>query len=238
MSFFTRSKPKAKRNAAQQAGIEASPGVSRFVDKHMPKSIKDIWNALPEIQQARLSANAAPFNRSVVEARIPRDFINKAETMPVEPSRLLDNIPGGLRNKLRDAGMEGVAALPFLSDVVLKGKVPSKYIKGAPDYNRVTLPELKQHFQSVKADPKGYAKDVGRAFTDVSHRPSKLLTPPKPSKPKKALRFLDGKPAPSPSPAAARKRIASGKRAKRKPPQPASTKSPDVGTRPAHGLVL
>jgi len=194
MAFLTRSKPKAKSYAAQQAGIDAKPKVTQFIDKYMPESVSSAWNDMPEINQARFSSYAAPFDRSVVEARIPREYINKAETMPVEPGRALSAIKRQLPNA--HSAMGKAVALPFMSDVVLKGGVPTKYIKGAPDYSKVTLPELKQHFQSIKADPKGYVKDVGRALTGISHRPSKILKGP--LRRRNALRFLEEKPMPAP----------------------------------------
>lgn len=136
---------------------------------------------------ARALAPRKPAANSIVEMRVPRDYIAAHEAPSVEGRKMFEalglsgnarklqelapNIPTELATELGALP----AAAPFSRDVVLRGGVPSKYIKGAPDYQGVTLDELRKHLTSARENPRGLLKDVARSYSEVSHRPTKIL---------------------------------------------------------------
>lgn len=138
------------------------------------------------VQGARMVLPKKPAKDSIVEMRVPRGHVAANEAASVEGRAAFDETPVGKMLDLNDLppgplgplAVEAVAmqnALPFSKDVIMRGGVSTKYIKGSPDYQGVTLDELRQHAASVRQDPREYAKDVMRSYTELSHRPSKIL---------------------------------------------------------------
>lgn len=191
MTFMTRSKGTAKNYAKQQAGIEREPGISALVKKHMPEKFNKAYNEVPALDRARLISNLPSRNRQVFEARIPRGQLKSMETAPVEPGRIRASLNDARFDKVPAPVKDLASAVPFQNNIAIRGGVAPKHIVGNPQYQKTTLPEVKQHFQDAMADPKGLVKDIGRAYTGISHRPSNIIgNVPKPPQTESA--FLEG----------------------------------------------
>ena len=187
LSFTTRSPKEAKRYAAQQVGLERAEALSRMLPSGLKKEIK---KALPSAEMAQVAKVRAakglaslPGGKRVVRASVPRKVLKGVEgNVPEVAGPLLGQMRKGMQIAQYQGGAkgraaraaEGIAALPFLSVVTAKGGIPAKYIKG-PKFQGVGRKEIIQHLKDVRADPKEFAKDVGRSLFNISHRPSTIL---------------------------------------------------------------
>lgn len=135
---------------------------------------------------ARHIAPKKPAPNSIVEMRVPREYVAANEAPSVEGRKMFDDMWAGAADKIQAkvpglpaAAAAELGALPaagaFSHDIIMRGGVPSKYIKGSPDYQGVSFDELRQHFAAARKDPRGLLKDVARSYTEVSHRPTKIL---------------------------------------------------------------
>lgn len=155
------------------------------------EGLKPLRTQVLEGEVNRLAAGRAlaprkPAKGSIVEMRVPRDYVAANSAHSVEGRKMYDTLHSGMEQAIAqkyptlDPSIvrelaAAPAALPFAQDEILRGGVPTKYIKGSPDYQGVTLDGLKQHFAAARQDPRGLAKDVARSFTGVSHRPTNIL---------------------------------------------------------------
>jgi hypothetical protein len=196
LAFLTRDPAAAKSYALQQVGMDRAdalhPHLKKLVGHFDPELAEDvvgdpgIWNK-SKVQIGRLLGSLPGGGKSVVEARIPRGVLNTAEgTVPEFAGNASLQALRELAPKAGRAApvVQTMAASPFMSVVTQKGGVPPQYIKGSPEYQGVGLDELKNHFMSIRQDPRGFGKDVLRALTGVQHRPSTLIQQnPLPNKP-------------------------------------------------------
>lgn len=173
LSFLTRSPANARSYAQQQAALETVKSVRG--SPTVSKALEGLELVLPkESLDLHLARAIMPFHRGkVLKASVPRSFLQQNQAFGLEAAG--PNM-GPIRNLLKEHPiLEQGVGLPFISDVPVKGGLPPQYIKGSPSYQGITVPELKQHFQSAVADPKALGKDTARALLGVSHRPSTIL---------------------------------------------------------------
>ena len=189
-AFTTRSKAKAGNYAMQSEGLRRAKRLREM----LPTSVKDriresgllegleegaaaqgsnISGAnLLELQAARALASF-PGGR-VVNARVPWRELRGIETSGTElhaPTALQ------LRETLRGVSpqLEKLPAMAFASDVPVQGGLSASRIVGSPHYQRSSLQSLREHLRNVRAEPRAFGKEVARAATGFSHRPSTLL---------------------------------------------------------------
>lgn len=147
--------------------------------------------AMPDLAFARhgMQRGLTPAGR-VLEARVPRAALRAAETTSPEAGRLKTTWDAKLNEMVKmldlhdnpalDTARElpgAFAGAPFMQDVVHQGPVPAQYFKGSPHYQGPSLGEIRDHLRSAIAEPGEYVKDVGRAFTGISHRPRAIPRP-------------------------------------------------------------
>ena len=195
LTFATRDKATAKRYGGQQQALEDVPqireqmqsGIGKLqglADKYLPnnRGAKDLLGQAARFgEQApagQLAQLMAPHTKGqILDLDVPRSFIRGQETHSPEATRMVGGIQQTWKALGKDlpAGIaENAAGLPFMRDAVIKGAVPPQYIKGSPHYQGVGMQELKEHASNVVKDPREYMKDIGRALTGISHRPTKI----------------------------------------------------------------
>jgi hypothetical protein len=129
---------------------------------------------LLQLQVGRLRAALPSRNREVLEARVPWNELRRRKGIGAElHGGPMTNQRAILKNL--DPRLESIPAMNFMTDVPVRGGLPSKFIKGSPNYQRTSVQSLRDHAREVKKDPKGFGKEVLRALTGVEHRPSTLL---------------------------------------------------------------
>lgn len=192
LAFLTRNKGNANNYASQQAGLEqvprmreeaaqqlhkfrerVAPLVERFAPQHSERltAALDTVGGMAQGAPALHVARVAKLPGQTLEARVPRQLVRAQEAQSPEAGKVLETLRSA---DMPEGTARALAGTPFMGDVIMKGGLDPKYIKGSPAYQGVTLPELRDHAKSVFADPGEYVKDIGRAFTGVSHRPGAI----------------------------------------------------------------
>ena len=194
IGFATRSPAQGKMYATQAAGIKRLDNLPEGLRKRLPDSVLEHvdTDSPVKMQLARLAGILPGGGKQVMKAHVPRKELAKMETgIPeLEVNQALTDARENLTNVLeRQLGYNEVAGgkslgshaadylttKAFAPAVALKGGLPSKYIKGAPDYQGYSLSEFKDHLGSIRQDPTGYLKDIARAGLERSHSPQTML---------------------------------------------------------------
>lgn len=186
LAFLTRSKPEAKAYAGQQGMIEATGTSPMFLGKGMAERISEEgFGAVPdELKRLWQGAKGAwgAQRHGILKAQYPaRKF---APVRNPEGKLRAGNIKefiGGDDAKvwpgIAEKTLQTFAGFPFRKTFGLKAPqrgaaaMPSKYIQGTPGYQRVTIPEIKQHFQHAIKNPKETAVEALRNLTGWQNMP-------------------------------------------------------------------
>lgn len=147
-------------------------------DKNVRRFLQDPQG---RVTASRLYGMAPGFGGKgeVVRAEVPWHKLQKMEGTQVEPYR--DNPAFMMLDAADDMFQEAygkrlhLRATPFMDVVAVPGGVPASAIRGGDAFQRPTLLEVKEHFQNVARDPRGFAKEIARTATGLQHRPSTIM---------------------------------------------------------------
>ena len=181
LSFLTRVPKEAKHYAKQAVGIRRAKKMKALLGKHAPEVVKKLKEKVPEevrpvveLSGARILGSLPGGGKKILKAQIPRNVLRSSEGGIPElagPRLALQREALSVQHPW----MEQLVTGPFLRSTSMKGGVPAKFIKGSPQYQRVSLREIAENLKRARKKPKEYGKDVLRSLTDVSHRPSTML---------------------------------------------------------------
>jgi len=176
LAFTTRNPTLAKTYGMQQAGRDRYDRLGTALQRVLGEQ------GSPLQMNAINLLGILPGGKRALRANVPRSYIHNAEHLSLE-ARLN---PGFIdyRARVQHANptvkrlLQETTAMPYATDVVLKGGVPAKYFRGSPQYQGVTPSELTQHFREAVSNPRQLGGDVLRSLTGYSHRPGTLIKGP------------------------------------------------------------
>jgi hypothetical protein len=166
LAFFTRSPGSAKSYASQQGFIE---GAGTTPQQLFLKTTGNEIDLLPALQKAWSGIRGGIRSRGegVIKAQYP---FRKFSPIKNPEGRALAEEVGG---KSPPKALERLYGLLFRKTYGLKAPtpgapaMPTKFIRGTKDYQRVTLPEIKEHLSWAQKNPLSAAGEALRSLTEV-----------------------------------------------------------------------
>ena len=190
LAFLTRSKPEAKAYAGQQGMVEATGTTAPFLGKEigvrigeegrgaLPAELKRVWQGIKGARSGK--------RHGVLKAQYPaREFTPVRNPEGKLRANSLKDLIGGTTEKgvskvwpdIAERTLQTFTGFPYRKTFGLRASrrgaaaMPTKYIQGTPGYQRVTFPEVKQHFQHAIKNPKETATEALRNLTGWQHVP-------------------------------------------------------------------
>lgn len=183
LAFFTRSRPQAKFHAGRQGFLEGAGttrgylGVETLADVAMrgavelPEQLKLFWKGTKGSWGGR--------RKGVVKVQYPaREFKIIRNPESERLAKYYVERAGGEMKNLPEFFQKTITSLmrpPFRRTFALgstrKGRaaMPSRYIVGSPKYQRVSLPEIREHLRYAVQNPKTTVSEALRNLTGWQH---------------------------------------------------------------------